>query len=56
MELKPCKVCGSIPILVQARGDLYFNEYICPKAWSGDCKSSEEELLKKALKNWNDKQ
>lgn len=56
MDIKPCKTCGSTPVLFKARGDLYFDEYICPKVVLGECKSTEEQLEIKAANKWNEKQ
>lgn len=56
MEIKACKICGSTPVLLHLKGSRQPFEYICPKVFCGECKSTEEEMKEIAAKKWNDKQ
>jgi hypothetical protein len=52
--LSPCKTCGTMPVYVDIQGDINQQGYICPKTWSGECKSSEKTKQELAAMKWNE--
>jgi hypothetical protein len=53
-NLKPCKVCGSAPVLFRTTGAWESDTYVCSKALIGECRRTEIEAEKKARAEWNE--
>ena len=55
MTIKPCKVCGSLPVFVQMRDYMREDFYICLNKLRGECPSTEDIAEEKAKKIWNER-
>lgn len=51
----PCKVCGTMPVLILVGGIPNADGYVCPKALKNECASLEDEMKKAARDKWNER-